>query len=153
MQHSRSTINSGSQSITLECAVTFPSNFIHVRNWSLHQNGSYLMHLINLAQLWRTIPYLVTPIGPNAVASPVQIHQSVQMLWKVLFRYINPSKCCGKSCSYTSIRPNAVESPVQIHQTVQMLWQVLLRYTNPAKCCGKSCSDTSIRPNAVASPV
>jgi len=71
------------------------------------------------------------------------------MLWQVLFRYINPSKCYGKSCSDTSIRPNAVASPVQIHQSVQMLWQVMFRYINPSKCYGKSCSDTPIRPNVV----
>jgi len=40
------------------------------------------------------------------VASPVQIHQSVQILKHVLLRYTNPSKCCGKSCSHTPIRPN-----------------------------------------------
>ena len=95
--------------------------------------------------------YSDTPIRPNVVASPVQKHQSVQMLWHVLFRYTNPSKCCGKSCSETLIRPNVVASPVQIHQSVQMLWQVLFGYTNPSKCCGKSCSDTPHRPSVVTS--
>jgi hypothetical protein len=75
------------------------------------------------------------------------------MLWQVLFRYTNPSKCRGKSCSDTQIRPNVVASPVQIHQSVQMLWHVLFRYTNSSKCCGMSCSDAPIRPSVVAHPV
>ena len=40
------------------------------------------------------------------MASSVQVHQSVQMLWQVLFRYTNPSKCCGKFCSDTPNRPS-----------------------------------------------
>jgi hypothetical protein len=89
------------------------------------------------------------PICPNVVASPVQMHQSVQMFWQVLCRHTNPSKCCGKPCVNTPFRPNVVASPVQIHQSVQMLWQALCKYTNPSKCCGKSFADTPIRPNVL----